>query len=710
VAAPSVDQTPVGMVNRYYYHWLLDTDNNPATGRSNAEYEGNPTGVQKPVGVERVIMIGWRNGLPNGVEVYDPLNEDVPLKTGFTFQASGNTLTAVIALADLGLTTGQTIAVSAFQEGASDGWAVDWLESATLTLGGLAFPTAAVADPLDMADSSGDIRAIGLHVLGGNLYLSMTVEGVAAPSVNQTPVGMVNRYYYHWLLDTDNNPATGRSNAEYEGNPTGLQKPIGVERVIMIGWRNGLPNGVEVYDPLNEDVPIKTDFTFQASGNTLTAVIPLADIGLTAGQTIGVSAFQEGASDGWAVDWLESAVMTLTEGGAGGMTLETQFEGNAYGFEILVTDDGTTQVDPASVVVRLDGQNVTSMASKTGGVTTIVGRHPVLLPSGTLHTVSLSLQAGNRPQSKDFVFKVEPYTVLPAAGRLALLDKANTGFVARVTQISSVQSGVTSLHTNLAELAEKQLAGEMKDEATGTVYYNEVEQDWSRWLVTPEVVRTTVNWFELAPGMDASLNFPNDAPIPKLPAFGASVEGVVVEISTYLELTAGYHKLGLYTEGGHKITAGLGPADPVLSLFDNTGGEPRVPTYFARNQFVDVIATEPGYYPIRFLWFQSKRRQEPGVMLELFSVKDRRLHLLNEAANPKAIRAYRAGALLQPGPVTPSVSIRRQGANVVLQWTGMLQMADRVTGPWNDYADDKQSPLTLPLGGEQMKFSRARSY
>jgi hypothetical protein len=47
---------------------------------------------------------------------------------------------------------------------------------------------------------------------------------------------------------------------------------------------------------------------------------------------------------------------------------------------------------------------------------------------------------------------------------------------------------------------------------------------------------------------------------------------------------------------------------------------------------------------------------------------------------------------------------------VVIQWTGMLQVADRVTGPWRDYADDKQSPVTLLLNGQPMKFARSRSY
>ena len=197
-------------------------------------------------------------------------------------------------------------------------WAALLVAVLTLLLAGPLLPQTAAADwilvtdPQDMADSSGDIRAISAHVKGGQLFLSMSVEKTAAPATEQTPDGMNNRYYYHWLLDTDNNPATGRSNAEYEGTPTGVVKPIGAERVVMIAWRDGKPGNIQVYDALNDKNLITTNFTYQASGNTLTVVLPLADIGLVPGQTIGLSAFQEGSSDDWAVDWMESATLTLS--------------------------------------------------------------------------------------------------------------------------------------------------------------------------------------------------------------------------------------------------------------------------------------------------------------------------------------------------------------------------------------------------------------
>jgi hypothetical protein len=727
VAAPSTEQTPEGKSNRYYYHWLLDTDNNPATGRSNAEYEGNPTGVTKPVGADRVVQIGWRNGQPDGIDVYDPLNDEVKLVTGFAFQASGNTLTTSIPLASLGLTVGQTIAVSAFQEGASDGWAVDWMESASVTLeppvtgrmkidgqfqdwtgaAGAGLVTG-VDDPQDLGDSSGDIRRIEATVENGYLYVRMNVEGIALPSVEETPEGKSNRYYYHWLVDTDNNPATGRSNAEYENSPTGVVKPVGAERVIQIGWRNGAPDGVNVYDALDDEHVFVSDFDFDASGNAVEARIKLSDLGLVLGQTIALSAFQEGASDGWAVDWMESAGLTLTEGGPGGMTIENQFAGDPVGFAITVQDSATEQVDPATVVVRSGGEVVEAMVNKNAGVTTITGSHPALLTAGTLHTVALSLKAAGKTQSKDFVFKVEPYTVLPTAGSLNVVNQSHRGFVANVTMISGAQSQVTSLHSNLVSLAEEQLTGTWIDPLTTAPYYNEAEQDWSKWLITPVIADKAINWYELAPDSDALLNFPNSDPIPHLSGSGLVLQGAVVEILTYVELPAGYHKLGLYTEGGHKATAGFKPGDPLLSVLDNEGGVERVPSYYARNQFFDVVAPEAGYYPLRLLWFQSRRNQEPGFMLEVFSVKDRALQLLNDSTNPKSLRAFRAGPLLGSGSA-PTLSAQRQGANLNVSWTGMLQTADSINGPWSDYADQSQSPLGVPMN-QGAKCSRARGY
>jgi hypothetical protein len=175
---------------------------------------------------------------------------------------------------------------------------------------------AGVDDPSDMADSSGDIKRIEAWMDEGNLNLTMAVYGVFAPSVEDTPAGMTNRYYYHWLLDTDNNPDTGYLNDQYEGNPTNLETPIGVDVLAQFGWRDGATSGVYAYalDPLTGDeVELFVDYEYTIEGDTIHAVIPLEDLGLTPGQTIAVSAFQEGASNDWQVDWVESFELTLKD-------------------------------------------------------------------------------------------------------------------------------------------------------------------------------------------------------------------------------------------------------------------------------------------------------------------------------------------------------------------------------------------------------------
>ena len=172
-----------------------------------------------------------------------------------------------------------------------------------------------VKDDQDMKDTSGDIKLIQATVDDGNLYLRMSVYGTAAPSMEKTPDGMKNRYYYHWIIDADNNPKTGFNNSSYEKSPTKVKKPIGVEKVVMIGWKDGKPNGIEAYNALKDDEKFSKDYKYAVSGDTLEAEVPLKALGLTEGTTVGFSAFQEGASDDWAVDWVESIDLKLVSVG-----------------------------------------------------------------------------------------------------------------------------------------------------------------------------------------------------------------------------------------------------------------------------------------------------------------------------------------------------------------------------------------------------------
>lgn len=58
--------------------------------------------------------------------------------------------------------------------------------------------------------------------------------------------------------------------------------------------------------------------------------------------------------------------------------------------------------------------------------------------------------------------------------------------------------------------------------------------------------------------------------------------------------------------------------------------------------------------------------------------------------------------------VIPEVSIRRDGENLVIEWTGTLQSAVDIRGPWQDVADDSQSPIVLGPG-DQLPIQFGRS-
>ena len=58
--------------------------------------------------------------------------------------------------------------------------------------------------------------------------------------------------------------------------------------------------------------------------------------------------------------------------------------------------------------------------------------------------------------------------------------------------------------------------------------------------------------------------------------------------------------------------------------------------------------------------------------------------------------------------VQPSISISRDGSNIVIEWEGVLQSAVDPRGPWEDVAEDSQSPLILAPGDQlPVQFGRA---
>jgi hypothetical protein len=224
-----------------------------------------------------------------------------------------------------------------------------------------------IEDPADMLDANGDYRELRVVDEGGVFYNMQTVNGdangTAAPTYPPDPPG-TERYYYHLLIDADNDPSTGWDNGEYEENPTGVTDPIGVDYYMQIGrhsdkadddFNDGIAVTFVWVDEMGEvqDVVLKEDFDWQQGGDSLELAVPFDWFGVpdplpedwpddvpedvlaslaelfVPGQTMKFAAFQEGNADGWATDFTQTAEYTLagTVRVLGDVNLDTEVNG-----------------------------------------------------------------------------------------------------------------------------------------------------------------------------------------------------------------------------------------------------------------------------------------------------------------------------------------------------------------------------------------------
>jgi hypothetical protein len=151
---------------------------------------------------------------------------------------------------------------------------------------------------------------------------------------------------------------------------------------------------------------------------------------------------------------------------------------------------------------------------------------------------------------------------------------------------------------------------------------------------------------------------------------------------------------------GDKIKQGL--PDMMVSITPDTsfggqfnGGRGSADTVFS------ILIPKAGVYPMRTEFQQGGG----GANLEIFTVEpDGTKILLNDRANSKALKSYRARSAATP---PPTISIRVEGSDAVITFTGMLQAADNVKGPYTD-AVNATSPRRLALTANAKKFWRAR--
>ena len=312
------------------------------------------------------------------------------------------------------------------------------------------------------------------------------------------------------------------------------------------------------------------------------------------------------------------------------------FEGTASGVSVSLTDAEGNGLVADSVTAKFDGAAVEASSSKDGDVTTIVYNAPDFLPAGTDHTIEVTYtdEKGNI-NVKTLGYTVAAYTMIDPSSAAPSSLKGDSGFIANITQISVEQTGgAADVHGNTIVKANQQIDGVFIDPNTEEAYLNEADEDaFEGWSYYPVVVET-VNQNQDAPGAAGNFNEGNgkeDEPIPGIPGWGGSTDGIAGEYIALLDLAKGSYQLGVNSDDGFQATIGSNFGDlgsQVLGEFNGGRG--------ASDTLFDIVVTEAGLYPFRVLWFEGGG----GANVEIFSMVNGEKTLINDPDVDGSIKAY----------------------------------------------------------------------
>jgi hypothetical protein len=405
------------------------------------------------------------------------------------------------------------------------------------------------------------------------------------------------------------------------------------------------PNNLTFISDATKNHPVSLNYT-GALGQTLRLQITRVASTLAGGET-------EGRADSIAVDDIRFAQLPESALPPGPQVVSVTPADEATGvpaflhpYSASITNGATAPVS-GSIQLKLDGIAVTPPPTITssGGLTNVTHPGTNQLTSGD-HVYTLIYTDNGAPAAtytNEVLFHVN-YATLPTTYALPPGAGVIRGFTYRTVSASTESLGLAS---SIAR-AKAQLAGTLINTNTSLPYTN------SATLGTNADgsfnIDTVINFDD--EGHIATANFPDDVMFPGL-ELGFN-NWFSTEALLYLELPAGYYRLGVNSDDGFECSAlppqGVAGAPIVLGAFDNGRA--------SANTLFDLLVQTSGIYPVRLIYFENAG----DANCELFSseLTTNVFTLINDT-NAAAIKSYR---VLKPR----ITSIVRSGANAVVNW------------------------------------------
>lgn len=303
----------------------------------------------------------------------------------------------------------------------------------------------------------------------------------------------------------------------------------------------------------------------------------------------------------------------------------------------IVLKDLNGVVTPGSVQLSVNGKAVVAEVSKNGDATSIMYQPSGLFPSQSVNSLKLAYQydlGAPRAATAEFDFTVSRYTIIPArfAIEASYVDVTRPGFLIR-----TVQASETPLLPPTVARAEAQLNGTLGNAETGQLYQNEaLPGPISGQFFSDDVLNYEQDATPTGDFVDTESLFPG------IPGSGGHTDNFVFEAIGYLDLTAGFHRFGVNSDEGFRVT--VSDSDPrdafAIVVGEYDGGRSVGETQFS------CYVEAAGYYPFRVLSFESDGR----ASVEFFSfLSDGSKSLVNDRSVPESIPAFTG---LKPGAVT----------------------------------------------------------
>ena len=231
-------------------------------------------------------------------------------------------------------------------------------------------------------------------------------------------------------------------------------------------------------------------------------------------------------------------------------------------------------------------------------------------------------------------------TVLKSSSRVSEEDvnELNAGWIVNVTQISHGQ-GTKAAHNSNFYSAQSQINGDFIDPETNEIYVNEADPDafdyWSYNYDESDVI----NFNQDAPGSSGFFDANNgheDKPIPNIPGWGDSNDGIAAEFLTVIYLTKGEYAFGINSDDGFLVHCGSQVVGQNISAGYNE-------TIF------NVSVAVGGFYPLRIIWWEGSG----GANIEVFHIDSSgNKHLIGDTKDPLALKCYYPKTSIRLGDTT----------------------------------------------------------